>query len=52
MIGTSAECVKFRPNNSATTGLTPAAENEVMKRYLAGGFLGDYSTGQDVFEED
>ncbi len=37
----------------ATTGLSPANENEVMKRYLAGGFVGAYSTGvEEEFEED
>jgi nitrate reductase alpha subunit len=36
----------------ATTGLTPADENEVMQRYLAGGFVGDYGAGkEEVFEE-
>jgi len=36
----------------ATTGLTPANENDVMLRYLAGGFVGRYSTGEEeVFEE-
>jgi nitrate reductase alpha subunit len=35
----------------ATTGLTPATENEVMKRYLAGGFVGSYrSQAEEVFE--
>ena len=32
----------------ATTGLSPANENDVMKRYLAGGFIG----GHDDEEEE
>ncbi len=37
----------------ATTGLSPANENDVMKRYLAGGFVGAYSSGvEEEFEED
>ncbi|NOX60080.1 MAG: molybdopterin-dependent oxidoreductase [Planctomycetes bacterium] len=37
----------------ATTGLTPSNENEVMKRYLAGGYVGGYSTGEEEeFEDD
>ena len=37
----------------ATTGLSPANENEVMKRDLAGGFVGAYSSGEEPeFEED
>jgi len=38
----------------ATTGLTPGAENHPMRRYLAGGFIGEYRDSQekvDVFEE-
>ncbi|MCB1693581.1 MAG: molybdopterin-dependent oxidoreductase [Pseudomonadales bacterium] len=31
----------------ATTGLSPANENDVMQRYLAGGFVGDYGAGKD-----
>ncbi len=31
----------------ATTGLTPASENEVMQRYLAGGFIGEYGTEEE-----
>jgi nitrate reductase alpha subunit len=33
----------------ATTGLSPSNENEVMKQYLAGGFIGGYSA--DIGEE-
>jgi len=37
----------------ATTGLSPGGENEVMKRYMAGGFVGDYNAGtEELFEED
>jgi nitrate reductase alpha subunit len=36
----------------ATTGLSPGNESEVMKRYLAGGFVGAYRSGNEVeFEE-
>jgi len=36
----------------ATTGMSPANENDVMRRYLAGGFVGAYSTGEEEeFEE-
>ena len=36
----------------ATSGLSPAGENDVMKRYLAGGFVGEYDTGEKVkFDE-
>ena len=35
----------------ATTGLTPASENEVMQRYLAGGFLGEYGEEEDDEDE-
>ncbi|RJP36235.1 MAG: nitrate oxidoreductase subunit alpha [Phycisphaerales bacterium] len=36
----------------AASGLSPAAENEVMKRYLAGGFVGGYvSDSEELFEE-
>ena len=36
----------------ATTGLSPGNEGELMKRYLAGGFVGDYRGGDEkVFEE-
>lgn len=36
----------------ATTGMSPGNENATMKRYLAGGFVGDYRTGGEVeFEE-
>jgi nitrate reductase alpha subunit len=31
----------------ATTGLSPANENEIMKRYLAGGFVGSYGEDDD-----
>ncbi|HEY3244171.1 MAG TPA: molybdopterin-dependent oxidoreductase [Phycisphaerae bacterium] len=34
----------------ATTGLSPANENETMKRYLEGGFIGAYGAEQ-VFED-
>lgn len=35
----------------ATTGLTPGQENDVMRRYLAGGFIGDYHTaGEELIE--
>ncbi|MEK7710851.1 MAG: molybdopterin-dependent oxidoreductase [Planctomycetota bacterium] len=36
----------------ATTGLSPSNENEVMKRYLAGGYIGEYRAGGgETFEE-
>jgi nitrate reductase alpha subunit len=35
----------------ATTGLSPSNENEVMQRYLAGGFVGEYDTGEEEFVE-
>ncbi len=35
----------------STTGLSPANENEVMKRYLAGGFVGDYQPSRGAVEE-
>ena len=31
--------------------LSPANENEVMKRYLAGGFVGDYQPSRGAVEE-
>ncbi len=36
----------------ATTGLTPSNENDVMQRYLAGGFIGDYASGEEEFIEE
>ena len=36
----------------ATTGMSPANENDVMQRYLAGGFVGDYDTGGEEFLEE
>ncbi|MCH7884568.1 MAG: hypothetical protein IIC01_04895 [Planctomycetes bacterium] len=37
----------------ATTGLSPANENDVMKRYLAGGFVGAYAAGgEELVEEE
>jgi len=36
----------------ATTGLSPAAENEVMRRYLAGGFIGAYGAAAEEFFEE
>ncbi|HSR56099.1 MAG TPA: hypothetical protein VLN73_07640, partial [Alphaproteobacteria bacterium] len=36
----------------AMTGLTPSNENDAMQRYLAGGFVGDYSTGEEEFFEE
>jgi nitrate reductase alpha subunit len=36
----------------ATTGLSPGNESDTMTRYLAGGFLGAYSSGkEELFEE-
>lgn len=35
----------------ATSGFSPAAENAVMKRYLAGGFIGDYGDGTQKKDE-
>ncbi|GIK15981.1 MAG: molybdopterin oxidoreductase [Planctomycetota bacterium] len=36
----------------ATTGLTPGQENDVMQRYLAGGFVGEFQSAADEFLED
>ena len=36
----------------ATVGLSPSNENDVMKRYLAGGFIGHYDTGEEEFVEE
>jgi len=33
----------------ATTGYTPANENEVMKKYLEGGFIAGQQTGEDFW---
>lgn len=36
----------------ATTGMSPGNENDSMQRYLAGGYVGDYRSGnEEVFEE-
>ena len=36
----------------ATTGLSPGKHNDVMTRYLAGGFVGAYGGGsEETFEE-
>ncbi len=34
----------------ATTGHSPGAENDVMQRYLAGGFIGEYRSAKDAAE--
>ena len=35
----------------AASGMSPAAENASMQRYLAGGFIGEYATGEEFEEE-
>jgi len=36
----------------ATTGLSPSNENEIMQRYLAGGFVGAYGASTEEFFEE